>query len=59
MFYVISKETGNVIQYEDEIKFKIKKAIFITNLIRNYNGEETIIVNTETGTQYSYLEIIK
>jgi len=59
MFYVISKETGKMLEYEGEIRFNIKKAIHLTSLVREYNGENRIIVNCETGTQYSYLEIVK
>lgn len=59
MFYVISKETGKMVQYHGESRFKIKDAIHLTHLIREYNGENAIIVNAKTGTQYSYLEIIK
>jgi len=58
-YYVVSKETGKMVQYHGESRFKIKDAIYLTHLIREYNGENTIIVNTQTGTQYSYLEIIK
>ena len=58
-YYVVSKETGKMVQYHGQSRFKIKDAIHLTHLIREYNGENTIIVNTQTGTQYSYLEIIK
>jgi len=58
-YFVISKDSGKMVQYEGESRFKIKDAIHLTHLIREYNGENTIIVNCNTGTQYSYLEIIK
>jgi len=57
-YFVIAKESGKMLQYDGETRYKIKKAIFLADLIRKH-GQESIIVNTQTGTQYSYLEIIK
>ena len=57
-YFVISKDNGKMLQYNGETRYKIKKAIFLADLIRKH-GQEALIVNTQTGTQYGYLEIIK
>ena len=58
LYYIISKSNGKMLQYDGEIRYKIKKAIELARLLR-IHGDDGIIVNTETGTQYSYLEVIK
>lgn len=47
-----------MLQYDGETKYKIKKAIELANLLRHY-GDDGIIVNCHTGTQYKYLDIVK
>lgn len=47
-----------MLQYDGETRYKIKRAIELARLLRMY-GEDGIIVNTQTGTQYNYLEVVK
>lgn len=58
LYYIISKSNGRMLQYDGETKYKIKKAIELANLLRHY-GDDGIIVNCHTGTQYKYLDIVK
>ena len=58
LYYIIAKSNGRMLKYDGETRYKIKRAIELARLLRMY-GEDSIIVNTVTGTQYSHLEIIK
>ncbi len=57
-YYIIAKSNGRMLQYDGETRYKIKRAIELARLLRMY-GEDGIIVNTQTGTQYNYLEVVK